>query len=367
MAVNRFDRNRGFCAAFALACTVGIATGCSGTEATDTTGSGGSGALGGSAVSGGAGGTAAVSGSSSGGTGAGSSGSAGVATGGASGSGTAGSSSGTTGVGGVGGSAGGAGAGAGGVGGAGAGIGGVAGTTAGGGGIGGFGGALAGAGAGGNAGSSGNAGSAGASGQAGGGGTGGSECQTGQVAPDEVALIGDSWVELPGSQTRHLYELARAAGALPAGESYDDRSVSGSPIATIIDQYRQNRDIKVLIMDGGGIDLFNGGNQAQIDAVVTAFENFLQELATDGNVEHVIYYLYPDIPGVPGDLHQLLKPGMPDACAASPVPCHFLELAPLFDGKPEFIGGDTIHASEAGGEVIAEAVWSLMQEHCVAQ
>ncbi len=362
---------------------VAFATGCSdGNQVTGPSGSrvGGSGGAGGSAASGGTGGTggtggsagsAASAGASAGGTGGTTGGSAGVGTGGASAGGTGGSS-GTAGSGGTSGASGGAGTGA--SGGTLAGASGSSGTAGGAGGSGGGAGATGGkggnGGGGGNAGAMGGAGSGGAAsgGKGGSGGSaGGSACSKGQVAPDEVAFIGDSWIELPGSQTRHLYELARAAGVLPQGETYDDRSVSGSPLANIIGQYRDNRNIKVLIMDGGGIDLFNGGTQAQVDAVVTRFEDFLDEVATDGNVEHIIYYLYPAIPGVPGKLSQIMKPGMPNACAASTVPCHFVELAPLFAGKPELIGGDTIHPSEAGGNVIAEAVWKVMQDNCIAQ
>jgi hypothetical protein len=182
-----------------------------------------------------------------------------------------------------------------------------------------------------------------------------------------VAFIGDSWIEIPGSQVSHLHELARAAGSLGQNESYNDRSVSGAPIASIVNQYRQNRNIKVLIMDGGGIDCIQGCSASQVTAVVTAFRNFLNEVATDGNVEHIIYYLYPDIPGIRGELWQLLKPGMPDACAASTVPCHFLELAPLFEGKPNLMGNDNVHPSVAGGNLIAEEVWKIMQANCIAQ
>jgi lysophospholipase L1-like esterase len=34
---------------------------------------------------------------------------------------------------------------------------------------------------------------------------------------------------------------------------------------------------------------------------------------------------------------------------------------------PEYTGGDNIHPSTAGGNVIAEAIWAIMQENCIAQ
>jgi hypothetical protein len=91
----------------------------------------------------------------------------------------------------------------------------------------------------------------------------------------------------------------------------------------------------------------------------------LDEVASDGTVEHIVYFLYPELPTIAGVA--ALRPGMQAACAASTVPCHFLDLQPLWEGHPEYTGGDTIHPSQAGGNVIAESIWAIMQENCIAQ
>jgi len=60
-----------------------------------------------------------------------------------------------------------------------------------------------------------------------------------------------------------------------------------------------------------------------------------------------------------------LRPLLRDACEESAVPCHFLDLDPIW--QPEYTGDTAIQASDAGGVAIAEAIWDIMQEHCIAQ
>ena len=157
----------------------------------------------------------------------------------------------------------------------------------------------------------------------------------------------------------------RDADVLGPGDGFDRREMSGAPLDNIIAQYERNTNVKVIIMDGGGIDLFNGGTQSQIDAIVNGFKAFLQQVADDGNVEHIIYSLYPDIPGVPGELNTIMKPGFMDACENGPVDCHLIDLEPIFQGQ--HYGGDTIHPDETGSELIGGAWWKVMQDNCIAQ
>lgn len=208
------------------------------------------------------------------------------------------------------------------------------------------------------------------------GGSGGSTgaCPHGQVKANEVLWIGDSWIQIPGTQHNTVRDLARQAGALGASEDYVNKAVSGSPIATIVNQYNTfesgSTKVKVLLMDGGGIDVMQGGkSQASVDNVVAAFKQHLAKVASDGTVQHIVYYLYPQLPasGPGADVGPKLQPGMQAACAASTVPCHFLYLEPLFAGHPEYIGGDNLHPSDAGGKVIGQNVWKIMQENCIAQ
>jgi hypothetical protein len=54
-----------------------------------------------------------------------------------------------------------------------------------------------------------------------------------------------------------------------------------------------------------------------------------------------------------------------DSCEQSAVPCHFLDLEPLWQGHPEYTAG--IQASEAGAIVIADEIWAIMEGNCIAQ
>jgi hypothetical protein len=178
---------------------------------------------------------------------------------------------------------------------------------------------------------------------------------------DNILMIGDSWIELPGGHTGadnqgvKLVNLMRTAGVLGANDVADRRDVSGNTLDQIISQYngKSNANVKILIMDGGGIDLFSTpvGSTAAINAVVEKFKTFLQKVKTDGYVEHIIYSLYPVVPTAP-NVNTNMKPGFSAACAASPVDCHLVDLGPLFTNQ---FGSDNTHSNPEGATNIANA------------
>jgi hypothetical protein len=192
------------------------------------------------------------------------------------------------------------------------------------------------------------------------------ECPPDEVAPGEVALIGDAWIRIPASR---ISEKARAAGTIGQDDAFVNLAADGVPIASIVDQYntRQSRSpVRVLIMNGGGIDLIGGGgSQATVDQVVATLTQHLEQVASDGTVRHVIYSLCPEISSTPGVAD--LRPGMEASCSASAVPCYFLDLQPLWEGHPEYNGIEDIIPTDTGADVIAEAIWTIMEENCIAQ
>jgi hypothetical protein len=200
------------------------------------------------------------------------------------------------------------------------------------------------------------------------GGSGGSgACTHAQLKGSDICTIGDSWIQIPGNQVTTLENHLLTASVIPQGAHFDRREVSGSTLSAIIKTYTDKpSNCKILVMDGGGIDLFStdAGDQAAIAPVVQKFTDFLTKLKTDGFVQHVIYSLYPVIPGTP-NLNANMKPGFSAACAASAVDCHLVDLEPLFQGQ--HFGGDNIHADNAGGVLIGNAWWKTMQENCIAQ
>jgi hypothetical protein len=73
----------------------------------------------------------------------------------------------------------------------------------------------------------------------------------------------------------------------------------------------------------------------------------------------------PELPTIPGVA--TMRPLFEQACAESVVPCHFLDLQPLWLGHPEYTAPDGIQSSEAGARVIADSIWAIMQDNCIAQ
>lgn len=200
-----------------------------------------------------------------------------------------------------------------------------------------------------------------------GGSTGTGTCPHVQMRGTDVCTIGDSWIQLQGNQVTTLEDHMVAAGVIPKGDHFDRREVSGSTLDAIIKTYTNKpSNCKLLVMDGGGIDLFStpAGQQSAIDPVVQKFKDFLVKVKSDGYVQHIIYSLYPVIPTTP-NLNKNMGPGFTAACAASAVDCHVVDLEPLFQGQ--HFASDRTHADVAGGVIIGDAWWKAMQQYCIAQ
>jgi hypothetical protein len=199
---------------------------------------------------------------------------------------------------------------------------------------------------------------------------GGVNCPHAQVKASEVTWIGDTWVTIPGTQHTQVRDYARAIGAIGSSDDYTIAGAAAANMAAMAKQYQTQESsstkVKVLIMAGGTWDTISrGATDAVIADVVATFRNLLIQVATDGTVQNIIYFLCPELPGIPGvaTLHPLLE----QACTDSAVPCRFLDLQPLWAGHPEYTSSTGFQASEAGAKVIADAIWDVMQRNCIAQ
>jgi hypothetical protein len=195
-------------------------------------------------------------------------------------------------------------------------------------------------------------------------------CAQGQVSANEVLWIGDSQILVPGSQHTHLRDLARAAGAIGATDDYVMGAVAASTMSAIANQYSTQEatatKIKVVIMDGGTWDtIVANGSDASVTSAASSFTQFLATVASDGTVQHIIYFLPPELPNIPGVA--ALRPLVQQACTGSAVPCHFLDLQPLWVGHPEYTASDNVFPSDTGAQVLADAIWAIMQSSCIAQ
>lgn len=234
--------------------------------------------------------------------------------------------------------------------------------------------------------SSGAAGAAGAAGVvdaggAGAGSGGAAACVMGAVPPNQLLLVGDSFLASSHQITAYLEDLARTAGTLGAGERYRDNSrLTANALAFagngIHDEYQAGvteAPVKVVIMNGGGADVLAStcapnASCPPLEAAAAAARDLFAQMATDG-VQQIIYAFYPD----PTDSlvraqMDTLRPLVQSACAASPVPCAWLDLRPTFAGHyTDYIQADGLDPTAAGSQASAEAIAALMREQCIAQ
>lgn len=209
------------------------------------------------------------------------------------------------------------------------------------------------------------------------------ECARGEVGGAEVVLLGDSFFGESREITTELERLARSSGALDADESYRDHATTFiTPFggnADLASQYAAARDegaVRVAILTTGGPDLISPGacpeppdeTCAAIQNALAGSQALFQQMADDG-VDAIVDVYYPDT--LDASLNERLavfRPLLRSACASSPVPCHFVDLAPTFEGQSEaYLLDDGINPSTEGAIASAAAIWSSMQRFCLAQ
>lgn len=207
-------------------------------------------------------------------------------------------------------------------------------------------------------------------------------CPASGVNPNEVVLLGDIFFAITHGITAFVEDAARQSGVLSAGERYRDfSSVMGNTLALlgngIEDQYAaatKEGPAKVVIMTGGGADVLIGSCDviaADCPLLVeasNAASALFARMANDG-VEHILYVFYPD-PSDPTLREKVdtLRPLLRTACEGSPVPCHWVDLRPAFDGnEATYLNSEGTTPTTAGAQVSAAAIWSVMQQQCIAQ
>ena len=213
----------------------------------------------------------------------------------------------------------------------------------------------------------------GSGGTAGGGasGTSSGTCQKGQVKPSEVVFMGESFYAIATQYNETRVEAdAQAAGALAAGAKYRNVAVSGQTMnyvaTTEWPAATQGGTVKVVIMDGGGIDAMS----SSCSSCPGDFTTLLGKMATAG-VQDVIYTRYPE-PGNPPGSNTTLKanldtlmPKMQTVCeAATGLHCYWVDL------RPVWVNGDTadgLHPTQSGGDHVGDLIWSEMVKDCIAQ
>ena len=168
-------------------------------------------------------------------------------------------------------------------------------------------------------------------------------CTKGQVTPNEVVMIGDSYLDKSfGNVGANIIADAQMAGSLAASTTYREYYLAGAAMnngsgqLNIPYQYEtmaktalfvtNPTDIKVVIMDGGGNDVLidqqscltdmtqaaQMADTACMNAVtntVARTKSLWQEMATDG-VKQIVYFFYPHLDPAGGGLLPTPSPGV---------------------------------------------------------
>ena len=243
-------------------------------------------------------------------------------------------------------------------------------------------------------------------------GTGGGEAGTGAPASGfqpkciakgaELALVGDSWINYTEQLAPRLAQRAIADKALMRGDSYNDQSVPGTSLAggglgLIRDQWpsaktaaqRAGTSVKFVVMDGGGNDVLLGAPQClgdgsqndagcqRVVADATMAGMMLQQRMVADGVTQGVYFFYPHVPAGGADILDYSLPMAKATCEgmnSDKYQCYFLDTREAFQGPGnnglamgQYIGLDGIHPTAAGDDLLADLVWKLMKDHCMAQ
>jgi lysophospholipase L1-like esterase len=244
-------------------------------------------------------------------------------------------------------------------------------------------------------------------------------CVTGQVTPDEVVMLGDSYLDpawgnvgptvmmVANASYRHYY-IGGAALAWGNPDTQFYIPYQYNPMAMTDTTVTNPSNIKVIIMDGGGNDVLIGNTSCETTAppgntsCVTTVQNainegmsMMQEAAQNG-VQQVVFFFYPHLSTAGGGILQTPAPAVNEtldyayplaeqmccgssfissltnySCSGQPAPgltCVFIDTRPAFEGNlATYIKSDNVHPTQAGANVIANLIWTQMQNHCIAQ
>jgi len=204
---------------------------------------------------------------------------------------------------------------------------------------------------------------------------GGENCPPTKTPGNQVVWIGDSWPIYPAGAPQYVFvrDQARQSGALDQADDYVNLATAAASMDAVANQYKTRESgatkVKVLIMDGGTWDTVAAQMMGTSvpDAAAGAelrFQQFLSDVASDGTVEHIVYFLVPPLLMIPGV--DSMRPVLEAACEKHPG-CHFIDLKDAWAAHPEYTGPSGIQPSNAGATEIGNLIWATMQANCIAQ
>jgi hypothetical protein len=244
-------------------------------------------------------------------------------------------------------------------------------------------------------------------------------CVKGQVTPNEVVMLGDSYLDpnwgnvgptimMDANAKYRPYYIGGASLGWGNPNTQFYIPYQYDPMALTDTAVTNPADIKVIIMDGGGNDVLIGntsclttappGNTSCVTTINTAISvatTTMQEMAKKG-VQWIVFFFYPHLSTAGGGILTTPAPAVNEtldyayplteqfccgssftsdinnySCMGSPTPglnCVFIDTRPSFEGHlADYIKSDNVHPTQAGANVIANLVWTQMQNHCIAQ
>ncbi|MBI5895213.1 MAG: SGNH/GDSL hydrolase family protein [Desulfobacterales bacterium] len=201
-------------------------------------------------------------------------------------------------------------------------------------------------------------------------------------------MIGDSIFALSNEEAGFLEDLS--------GQAWRQYFISGAQmtggmVRTIPAQYTQaknaDRNIRTVVMDGGGNDVLIGGQtqcsttgntvsaacERILSDVMTVAEDLLEEMADDG-VQNVVWQSYYHTTNASldtvGDLAtERLKAVFADFQARHPeMKAIYIDVRPSFTARPAtYTVTDGIHPTTASSEKLANLVWNAMVNNNIEQ
>jgi len=160
-----------------------------------------------------------------------------------------------------------------------------------------------------------------------------------------------------------LTRLARADGVLPNNEKFGQVAVSGAPIASIVNQYKNcNPKPTYLVSDGAGIDLMQSGDMTKLG---NTLKQYIEEMKK-GGTKCLLWMIYPD---PQGGTWANLKNNQDKWAVEVPkimkdvvgLKVLLVDLRDTWEGHYNQYTSDGIHCTAAGGTATAEAFWAAMK------
>lgn len=227
----------------------------------------------------------------------------------------------------------------------------------------------------------------------------------------QVVIVGDSYfardpvTKLDSEPFRgHLETLARDAHALDSDEHYRDYSASYAFLTTnfatvpsVPTQYeqacREDPQVRLLILNGGGNDILVGNRRCLEYATATAFEadascvtsieratataSALLERAFQDGVQAAIFVWYGYFESSlssgshPNSFIDYAAPKFEAMCSGhAKGRCVFVDMRPVFDqdhdgrSDPDLVHEDGVHPTDLGSQRLAQAVWAEVEGLC---